>query len=175
MKDNHDNKFSTNGLDYVFSHYFGIFVTATFIFLGYAIFSWVLFSHRILEFFSRKNRPAINNEIVLPSFVSGIFWAVAQSSFFVANDNLSQTVRSLFVYQFYRIPFQVTFPIITMLPGCIASVWSIVYFKEIQVRSSVNLRWRMVQGNRNFVFLSIAMSITLCGSALVALSKTISL
>uniref|UniRef100_A0A1I7XNW7 Transmembrane protein 144 n=1 Tax=Heterorhabditis bacteriophora TaxID=37862 RepID=A0A1I7XNW7_HETBA len=121
----------TDGLAYVFSHYFGIFITATAIFLGYII--------------VKRNNPVINPQIVLPSFGSGLLWAVAQSSFFVANENLSQTV---------------TFPIITMLPGCVASAWSIFYFREIRSR-------------RDLSILGVAMLITICGAMLVGLSKEI--
>ncbi|KAF8365849.1 hypothetical protein PRIPAC_83678 [Pristionchus pacificus] len=123
---------SKDGLDYVFSHYFGIFLTSTALFLGYCIY--------------KRNDPWINPQIVLPGYVSGLFWGIAQSSFFVANDNLSQAV---------------SFPIITMLPGCIASAWSILYFREIT-------------GHRNFIILAVAMTITLCGAAMVGLSKTLS-
>ncbi|GMT00163.1 hypothetical protein PENTCL1PPCAC_22337 [Pristionchus entomophagus] len=135
MIDQHDTKFQTyptNGLDYVFSHYFGIFVTSTVLFLGYCIY--------------KRNDPWINPQIALPGYISGLFWGIAQSSFFVANDNLSQTV---------------TFPIITMLPGCIASAWSILYFREIT-------------GQRNFIILAVAMTITLFGAAMVGLSKDFS-
>ncbi|GMT28067.1 hypothetical protein PFISCL1PPCAC_19364, partial [Pristionchus fissidentatus] len=133
MIDNHDKpafaNHPTNGLDYVFSHYFGIFLTSTALFLGYCIY--------------KRNDPWINPQIALPGYLSGLFWGVAQSSFFIANDNLSQTV---------------TFPIITMLPGCIASAWSILYFREIT-------------GQRNFIILAVAMTITLFGAAMVGLSK----
>ncbi|CAJ0559265.1 unnamed protein product, partial [Mesorhabditis spiculigera] len=55
MQDNLD-KFPgapVDGLSYVFSHYFGIFISGTALFLGYAIF--------------KKNKPIINPEITLPS------------------------------------------------------------------------------------------------------------
>lgn len=66
----------------------------------------------------RKNKPVINNQITLPAYIAGLLWIVAQTSFFIANENLSQTV---------------SFPIITMIPGCVASLWSIFVFKEIRV------------------------------------------
>ncbi|CAJ0916045.1 unnamed protein product, partial [Mesorhabditis belari] len=114
-----DSLYPTDGMSYIFSHYFGIFVTGTALFVGYSIF--------------KKNKPTINNAITLPAFGGGLLWAIAQSSFFIANDNLSQAV---------------TFPIITTLPGCVAALWSIFYFKEIQ-------------GKRNFILMAIAVSITL--------------
>lgn len=62
---------------------------------------------------------------------------------FIANDALSQAI---------------TFPIISMVPGVIASLWSIFYFKEIR-------------GQQNFRILTIAVLITLSGAVLVGVSK----
>ncbi|KAK6012583.1 hypothetical protein OSTOST_22246, partial [Ostertagia ostertagi] len=89
-------------LPYVFSHYFGIFLTATAIFTGYAV--------------MRQNRPVVPPYIVLPSLIAGVLWAIATTSFFVANLYLPA----------------ISFPIITMLPGCVVSAWSILYFHEIK-------------------------------------------
>ncbi|CAJ0561883.1 unnamed protein product, partial [Mesorhabditis spiculigera] len=135
MQDNPENfpGAPVDGLSYVFSHYFGIFISGTALFLGYAIF--------------KKNKPIINPEITLPSFAGGLMWAIAQSSFFIANDNLSQAV---------------TFPIITTLPGCVASLWSILYFREIK-------------GQRNLTTMAVAIAVTLTGASLVGLSKIVNL
>ncbi|PIO69709.1 hypothetical protein TELCIR_08462 [Teladorsagia circumcincta] len=94
-----------------------------------------------------RNRPLVPSFIVLPSLLAGLLWAIAQSSFFVANQHLSQAV---------------TFPIIAMLPGCIASAWSIIYFHEIK-------------GSRNFKILAVAMLVTFSGAAMVGLSKFVNL
>ncbi|KJH46209.1 hypothetical protein DICVIV_07729 [Dictyocaulus viviparus] len=126
-------KYPEDGLAYVFSHYFGIFLTATVIFIGYAI--------------NKHNQPVVSPFIFLPSFFSGLLWGTAQTAFFIANQHLSQAI---------------TFPIITMLPGCVASAWSILYFEEIK-------------GLRNMKILGIAMSITLLGAIMVGLSKVVSL
>ncbi|CAI5437597.1 unnamed protein product [Caenorhabditis angaria] len=123
----------SDGFSYVFSHYFGIFITSTILFVFYAIF--------------KKNKPYVTPELCLPGIASGLLWAVAQTSFFIANQNLSQTV---------------TFPIISQMPGCIAAAWSIFYYKEIE-------------GKRNFMILGCAMSVTICGAILVGLSKAIEL
>ncbi|VDM45387.1 unnamed protein product [Toxocara canis] len=128
IQDNIDGA-PTRGLPYVFSHSMGIFLTSNLLFIGYCIF--------------KKNNPVINNRISLPALCAGTIWVIAQTSFFIANENLSQTV---------------SFPIITMLPGCIASVWSIFVFKEIR-------------GTRNLRLLGIAIVITLCGALMVGLSK----
>ncbi|CAJ0916199.1 unnamed protein product, partial [Mesorhabditis belari] len=111
--------YPTDGMSCIFSHYFGILSLAP------------RFSSAIR--YSKKQANLINNAITLPAFGGGLLWAIAQSSFFIANDNLSQAV---------------TFPIITTLPGCVAALWSIFYFKEIQ-------------GKRNFILMAIAVSITL--------------
>ncbi|PIO72611.1 hypothetical protein TELCIR_05452 [Teladorsagia circumcincta] len=122
-----------DGLAYVFSHYFGIFLTSTAMFICYAV--------------VKRNRPLVPSYIVLPSLLAGLLWAIAQSSFFVANQHLSQAV---------------TFPIIAMLPGCIASAWSIIYFHEIK-------------GSRNFKILAVAMLVTFSGAVMVGLSKFVNL
>uniref|UniRef100_A0A7I5E5S8 Transmembrane protein 144 n=1 Tax=Haemonchus contortus TaxID=6289 RepID=A0A7I5E5S8_HAECO len=135
MIDNPDKfpGYPDDGLSYVFSHYFGIFLTSTIMFVGYAM--------------MKRNHPLVPSFIVLPSLLAGILWAIAQSSFFVANQHLSQAV---------------TFPIITMLPGCIASAWSILYFREIK-------------GKRNLRILAVAMLVTLAGATMVGFSKFIQL
>ncbi|WKX92153.1 hypothetical protein Q1695_010295 [Nippostrongylus brasiliensis] len=122
-----------DGLAYVFSHFFGIFLTATVIFIGYAA--------------VKRNRPIVPSFIFLPSLASGMLWGIAQSSFFIANQHLSQAV---------------TFPIISMLPGCVASAWSIFYFHEIR-------------GKRNFTILAVAMAVTITGAIMVGLSKSVKL
>ncbi|KIH58918.1 hypothetical protein ANCDUO_10868 [Ancylostoma duodenale] len=75
--------------------------------------------------------------------MAGCMWSVAQSSWFVANDNLSQSV---------------TFPIISMVPGVCAAMWSVFYFKEIT-------------GKRNLNILLVAIATTLAGAFLVGVSK----
>ncbi|VDK77623.1 unnamed protein product [Cylicostephanus goldi] len=75
--------------------------------------------------------------------IAGAMWAIAQTSWFVANDKLSQAV---------------TFPIISMVPGVCAAMWSIFYFKEITGRRNVNI-------------LMVAITTTLIGAFLVGISK----
>jgi len=65
----HPEKFqnvSKDGLDYCFSHFTGIFLMSTTIFIGYII--------------VKKNNPWVNNRSILPSMISGAMWAVAQAS-----------------------------------------------------------------------------------------------
>ncbi|KIH59096.1 hypothetical protein ANCDUO_10687 [Ancylostoma duodenale] len=118
---------------YVFSHYFGTFITATLIFIVYAL--------------GRFNQPYAPSELVLPAFIAGSMWAIAQWSFFVANQHLSQAI---------------SFPIITSLPASIASMWGIFYFREIK-------------GTRNMVTFGVALVLSVSGAVLVGLSKEVHL
>ncbi|GMS88935.1 hypothetical protein PENTCL1PPCAC_11110, partial [Pristionchus entomophagus] len=94
---------STAGLPYVFSHYCGIFLTSTVIFIVYIAFT--------------LNKPQVNPLIVGPSLAAGFMWGIAQAAWFIANENLSQAV---------------SFPIIGMLPGALSALWSVFYFREIR-------------------------------------------
>jgi len=93
---------SKNGMDYVFSHFTGIFLTSTFFMITYSLI--------------KQNKPNLYPNIVVPGFISGILWAIGQICFFGANSNL---------------PFVVTFPIIGSGPGIVGALWGIIVFKEI--------------------------------------------
>ncbi|KAM7539008.1 hypothetical protein Aperf_G00000054596 [Anoplocephala perfoliata] len=96
-------KNSQNGLDYVFAHFVGIWLTSNIIFVLYAIF--------------KKNSPWWpSSQAILPALLSGILWGVAQSAWFVANAALSEPI---------------TFPIVTTCPALIATLVSVFVFKEI--------------------------------------------
>ncbi|GMR41337.1 hypothetical protein PMAYCL1PPCAC_11532, partial [Pristionchus mayeri] len=94
---------SPAGLPYVFSHYCGIFLTSSVIFIVYIAVTC--------------NKPQVNPLIVGPSLAAGFMWGIAQAAWFVANENLSQAV---------------SFPIIGMLPGALSALWSVFYFREIR-------------------------------------------
>ncbi|MFH4974924.1 hypothetical protein AB6A40_001633 [Gnathostoma spinigerum] len=94
----------SDGLSYAFSHFLGILLTTTTIFVGYCIF--------------KKNKPYLVPTLTIPSLISGASWGVAMALLFVSNDFLSQTIA---------------FPIITVMPGFVAALWSVFYFKEIQI------------------------------------------
>ncbi|CAI2347866.1 unnamed protein product [Caenorhabditis sp. 36 PRJEB53466] len=117
------------GLGFVFSHFTGIFATASSIMIVYVAIS--------------RNNPFASARLIGPSLTAGSMWGVAQSSWFVANDNLSQAV---------------SFPIISMVPGVIASLWSVFYFRDIA-------------GARNLRLLFIAVAITMIGAICVGVSK----
>ncbi|KAM9329134.1 transmembrane protein 144 [Gastrophryne carolinensis] len=117
-------------LDYVFAHFSGIFLTSTAYFLIYCI--------------VMKNRPKVYPQAILPGFISGVLWAIANCCWFLANNYLSAVV---------------SFPIITAGPGLVAAMWGVLVFKEIR-------------GIRNYLLLLLAFSIVLSGSLLTAFSKT---
>ena len=90
-------------LDYVFSHFCGIWATSTFWFVGYCALM--------------KGAPRINPRLTLPGMVSGLMWAIAQTCWFVANDILLVSVA---------------FPIISSGPGIISAMWGVFVFDEIK-------------------------------------------
>ncbi|XP_061229515.1 transmembrane protein 144 isoform X2 [Neopsephotus bourkii] len=116
-------------LDYVFAHFSGIFLTSTVYFLIYCA--------------VRKNKPNVYPQAILPGFVSGVLWAVANCCWFIANHYLSAVV---------------SFPIITAGPGLVASMWGVLVFKEIK-------------GLKNYILLSVAFCIIMAGSFSTAFSK----
>jgi len=115
-------------LSYVFSHFTGIFATSTFWFLVYCC--------------VMRSNPRINPRLVLPGFVSGIMWAIANTCWFIANNALS---------------FSVSFPLITSGPGIISALWGIFVFGEIK-------------GKRNFIMLGLSMFLSITGCVLIAVS-----
>lgn len=104
---------SDNPLDYVFAHFTGILLMSMVLFFGYTIY--------------KKNNPWINAKLCLPAFLSGMMWAVAQVGWFVANGSLGYTTA---------------FPLVTIGPGFVGSMWSVFWFKTIT-------------GKRNFLVLGL--------------------
>jgi len=72
------------------------------------------------------NRPKVFAETAAPAVVSGVLWAIAQVAWFLANENLS---------------YVESFPIITLLPSAVASLWGVFLYGEIQ-------------GTRNYLLLA---------------------
>merc|ERR1719174_3441578 len=124
-----DNGGDTNNAHYIFSHFCGIFFASIFYFIIYCA--------------VMGGKPNINPEVTIPAFISGIMWAIAQSSWFIANRNLSQVV---------------SYPLVTGGPGLVAAIWGVLLFKEIQ-------------GTRIFIMLGIAFTGTIASSVIVALSS----
>ncbi|EMP24940.1 hypothetical protein UY3_18011 [Chelonia mydas] len=65
-------------LDYVFAHFSGIFLTSTIYFLIYCA--------------VMKNKPKVYPEAIIPGFVAGVLWAIANCCWFIANHYLSAVV-----------------------------------------------------------------------------------
>lgn len=97
-----------DGLSYVFSMYCGILLTSTVIFIIYSLF--------------KKNQPYAPPSLILPSMCTGLMWGVAQTLLLIATEVLSQGV---------------TGTVTAMLPASIASIWSLLYFKEIEVTKKI--------------------------------------
>lgn len=127
IKDNYIGA-SKNGLDQVFAHFTGIYIASTFYFLLYCALS--------------KNSPTIYPKVALPGFISGLMWGVACIGWFIANDVLSEAV---------------SYPIVTTLPGIIATMWGLLF--------------REVQGIRNYIVLFMAISVGMAGSIVTGFSK----
>lgn len=81
---------STDLSAYIFPHFCGIFITSVLFVQIYAVIC--------------KNSPKVYPEIILPGFVSGLMWAIAQICWFQANSRLELTIA---------------FPIISIGPGLI--------------------------------------------------------
>ena len=101
---------STKALDYVFSHFSGVLVTATALLFGYCGYM--------------KNQPVVNPQLILPGIISGVMWGIAQVAWFVANENLE---------------FVVTFPIISTGPGVVASLYGVLLFGEIKGKKNISV------------------------------------
>ncbi|EYC25507.1 hypothetical protein Y032_0011g1242 [Ancylostoma ceylanicum] len=132
---NHPEEFAdapTDCLSYVFSFYCGVLCTSIFIFAVYCLI--------------KRNKPWMNPEAAVPSMLGGAIVAVGMAGFGVAIDRLDQAIA---------------YPICAMAPGLVASLWSILYFREITDR-------------QNLLRLTVAYALTLAGVALVTLSREVS-
>jgi len=117
-------------LDYVFWHFLGILCLSTLAFVLYAV--------------KKRNQPLfINGPVILPAFVSGMMWGVAQIGWFLANDNLG---------------FIVAFPFVNCMPGLIGIFWGVLLFGEIK-------------GQKNFILTAVASVLMGVGGLCVALSS----
>lgn len=122
---------SQNALDYVFSHFTGIFAATLCYWLAYCV------ARRALGL--RVETPDCAPE----AMAAGVLWAVAQVSWFVANEALS---------------IQISFPIIATLPGLVGALWGVFVFGEIR-------------GWRNYGWLITSSLLQGVAVACIALSK----
>ncbi|GMR40490.1 hypothetical protein PMAYCL1PPCAC_10685, partial [Pristionchus mayeri] len=91
----------------------------------------------------RHNRPFINVEIAIPSILGGILYGIAISFLFVSIENLDQAIG---------------FPICSIAPGIVNTLWAIFFYKEIH-------------GKANLSILGLAYIVTIAGIVIIALSK----
>lgn len=128
----HKDKFNgaqLNGLNYVFAHYTGILLTSFFYYVIYII--------------ARRNRPHLVIENILPAFISGIMWGIAQAALIYANTILGPSI---------------SFPLVSVGPAVIAGLWSILYIKDII-------------GLRNYLIFGIETVVRAVACVLIALSN----
>lgn len=112
----------------VFSHFCGILFSSTIYLLAYSVY--------------RRNRPQVLAPLLAPGMLSGMVWAVAQISWFIANDQVGSVG---------------TYPLVACGPGIVATLCAIILFKEIQ-------------GKRNYLMLAAATAVMLAGVLLIAFS-----
>jgi len=105
--------YSPDSLHYVISHYVGIFLMGLIVFIGYVTVSAAR---------GRASYRPVN--LILPSMASGVMWGVAQTAWFVANEELSMSVA---------------FPIISTLPGLVALLSGVLFFGELRTPKSRQL------------------------------------
>lgn len=119
---------SDNGLYYINSQYSGILLSSLFYFVVYSAI--------------KRNKPMINPAVCLPAMVSGGMWGIANIGFILAISALKSAVA---------------YPIVSVLPGIVTSLWSLFLFREIQ-------------GRNNYIFLSIGMIVRSLAAVLSGLS-----
>ncbi|CAD5213836.1 unnamed protein product [Bursaphelenchus xylophilus] len=117
IQDNEDlfDNVKAGGMPYVFSQFCGVYLTSTVAFIGYGLF--------------KKNKPLINPEVALPSLLCGLMWGVGQTMSIITTEALSQGISG---------------PITAMVPGCVATVWSLLYFKEIETGKNLYVLWTSI-------------------------------
>ncbi|XP_075958926.1 transmembrane protein 144b [Anarhichas minor] len=116
-------------LDYVHAQCSGIFVASTVYFAIYCA--------------AMNNRPRVYSRVILPGILSGLMWALATYSWFLANNYLSPVI---------------TFPIVNTGYGLVAALWGTLVFREIK-------------GLVNCLIFTFAFCVVLTGSLLTVLSK----
>jgi hypothetical protein len=86
IQDNYENA-SQNALDYVFSLYTGIYVVSISYFTIYCVI--------------KKNKPEMYPRVILPGLASGLMWGIGNSSFFLANNALTQVFFFLIIHYLF--------------------------------------------------------------------------
>lgn len=96
-------------LDFVFSHFTGIYLFSTVIFLVYNMV---------------QRPPQVFPQSILPSYISGAMWGIAQCGLMMATGILGYTIG---------------FPIGNAGPLVVSSLWSVLYFREIRGTKNIGL------------------------------------
>ncbi|GMT23690.1 hypothetical protein PFISCL1PPCAC_14987, partial [Pristionchus fissidentatus] len=114
---------------YTLSFAVGSIITSIVIFIGYSVL--------------RRNKPFINVEIAVPALLGGVLYGIATSTLFVSLEHLNQVIA---------------FPICSMSPGIVTTLWAVLFYKEIE-------------GKFNFSTLAVAYLVTFAGIICIAVSK----
>lgn len=121
-----------HALDFVFSHFVGIYLFSTAVFLGYCV----------VQRLRLRQAPQVFPQSILPSYISGAMWGVAQCGLMIATQILGYTIG---------------FPIGSAGPLVVSSLWSVLYFGEIR-------------GKKNLALLGLSFAFIGAGIALLSLS-----
>eukprot|EP01028_Stygiella_incarcerata_P003460 TRINITY_DN168_c0_g1_i1.p1 TRINITY_DN168_c0_g1~~TRINITY_DN168_c0_g1_i1.p1 ORF type:complete len:361 (-),score=68.28 TRINITY_DN168_c0_g1_i1:1158-2240(-) len=97
-------------IDFMFSHYSGIWLLSSFAFVIYVIF--------------KKNKPFLNPKMFGPSFICGVGWAIACGGWFYSQAYLG---------------FTVGYPTVCIGPTVISSLWAIFLFGEMKGKKNISL------------------------------------
>jgi len=104
------NNVAPPALQFVFSHFIGIYLYTTVVFLVYCV--------------AKRNSPQVFSQSVLPAYISGAMWGIAQCGLMSATAELG---------------FTTGFPIGSAGPLVVSSLWSVLYFREIRGRKNILL------------------------------------
>ena len=105
--DRYDNV-SKNGLDYVFSMFTGVLITAFIYFIIYCLI--------------KKNKPQVISTSILPGCANGWIWGIGVSFFQFSNSVLGQAI---------------TFPIALGLQSLMGVLYGVFLFKEIREKRNI--------------------------------------
>jgi len=98
-----------HAIDFVLSHFIGIYLFSTIVFLVYC---------------AVRRPPQIFAQSILPSYISGAMWGIAQCGLMMATEILGYTIG---------------FPIGSAGPLIVSSLWSVFYFREIRGKNNLVL------------------------------------
>jgi len=127
-----NNDSTKTTLRYCFSQFGGIYIVSTIIFLTYSVI---------------VRPPRMNIAATLPSYLSGVLWGIAAAGWMLSTGKLG---------------FTVGYPISAVGPLIVSSLWSVLWFREIQ-------------GAKNLILLAIAFGFIFIAIAFLVLSNEVKL